>query len=131
MVPWHAVDVEGTQRAEVVQIGTVGVMPGSVPDLRIFTVADLDELTARVGLPRERRDRIRAVAAVTGFGITSYVADVLTEWCAGPDDPLWRLHVPCRGHDGRGSHRAAAVQGAAQPARFRSQAGPRQASSGR
>jgi len=69
-------------------------MPGPVPDPRVFTTADLEELTARAGLPPARREKIRAVAAVTGFGITSYVADELTDWSAAPDDPVWRLMFP-------------------------------------
>jgi L-lysine 2,3-aminomutase len=69
-------------------------MSGVVPDLRVFTTAEMDELTARAGLPPARRARIRAVSAVTGFAVTGYVADELIDWSAGPDDPLWRLLFP-------------------------------------
>jgi hypothetical protein len=65
-------------------------MPGPAPDPRVFAMADPGQLTARAALPRERRERIRAVAAVTGFGITSYAAGVLTDWAAAP-------MIPCGG----------------------------------
>ncbi|HEV2373715.1 MAG TPA: lysine 2,3-aminomutase [Streptosporangiaceae bacterium] len=70
-------------------------MPSPVPPGPcVFTAADLDALTARAGLPPARREKVRAVAAVTGFGVTSYVADELIDWAAAPDDPLWRLMFP-------------------------------------
>ncbi len=69
-------------------------MPRPEPGPRMLTSADLEELTARAGLPPARRVTIRAAAAVTGFGITSYVADELIDWPAAPDDPLWRLVFP-------------------------------------
>lgn len=62
--------------------------------LRLFTAADLDELTARAGLAPARRLKIRAAAAVLGFGVTSYVADELIDWAAAPDDPIYRLVFP-------------------------------------
>lgn len=67
-------------------------MPSADP--RVLTTADLDELTARAGLPAGQRVKICAVAAITGFAITSYVADELIDWAAAPGDPLWRLVFP-------------------------------------
>jgi L-lysine 2,3-aminomutase len=64
------------------------------PGFRVFTAADLDQLTARAGLPPARRLRIQAAAAVTGFRVTSYVTDELIDWSAAPDDPIYRLYFP-------------------------------------
>lgn len=63
-------------------------------NLRAVTVADLDELTARAGLPLEQRLRIRAVAAVLGFRTTRHVIDELIDWSRAPDDPIYRLVFP-------------------------------------
>lgn len=61
---------------------------------RVYTAADLDQLTARAGLAPARRRRIQAAAAVTGFRVTSYVTDELIDWSAAPDDPVYRLYFP-------------------------------------
>jgi L-lysine 2,3-aminomutase len=61
---------------------------------RVFTAADLDQLTARAGLAPARRRKIRAAAAVTGFRVTSYVTDELIDWSVAPDDPVYRLYFP-------------------------------------
>jgi L-lysine 2,3-aminomutase len=66
----------------------------SQPGFRVFTMADLDQLTARAGLPPARRLKIQAAAAVTGFRVTSYVTDELIDWSAAPDDPIYRLYFP-------------------------------------
>lgn len=64
------------------------------PGFRVFTAADLDQLTARAGLPPARRLKIQTAAAVTGFRVTSYVTDELIDWSAAPDDPIYRLYFP-------------------------------------
>jgi L-lysine 2,3-aminomutase len=61
---------------------------------RVYTAADLDQLTTRAGLAPARRRRIQAAAAVTGFRVTSYVTDELIDWSAAPADPIYRLYFP-------------------------------------
>jgi L-lysine 2,3-aminomutase len=61
---------------------------------RLYTAADLEELTARAGLPADQRLAVRAVATVVPFAITSYLAEELIDWTAGTDDPIYRLTFP-------------------------------------
>lgn len=61
---------------------------------RVFTAADLDQLTARAGLAPPRRQKIQAAAAATGFRVTSHITEELIDWTAAPDDPIYRLYFP-------------------------------------
>ncbi|MEU9018617.1 lysine 2,3-aminomutase [Actinomadura sp. NPDC048394] len=63
-------------------------------EFRLYTTADLDELTARAGLPADQRLAVRAAATVVPFAITGYVAEELIDWTAGIDDPIYRLTFP-------------------------------------
>lgn len=61
---------------------------------RVYTVKQLDELTARAGHSASDRLAIRAVATVLPFRANSYVVDELIDWSAAPDDPIYRLVFP-------------------------------------
>ena len=64
---------------------------------RVYTLRDLDRITAVHHLPADQRFAMKVVATVLPFRVNDYVIERLIDWSNVPDDPIFQLTFPQSG----------------------------------
>ena len=63
-----------------------------------LTARDLDAIGAEKGLDAETRHEMGVVSTVLPFKTNRYVIDHLIDWERVPEDPVYQITFPQRGH---------------------------------
>ena len=61
---------------------------------RVYTLRDLDRITAVHHLPADQRFAMKVVSTVLPFRVNDYVIERLIDWSNVPDDPIFQLTFP-------------------------------------